>query len=109
MNPTEPLAPDGTGHAVTKTTLLVQVAGIQGTAQALAGFPRTPHEAALSVPCSQCEMVPGVPCQRHPDGCHLARFCTAYKEHRLTAAEVTAVFDSAPVIANYVVITGGVS
>lgn len=62
------------------------------------------HSAALEVQCPMCWAAPGTPCQRHPDGCHIARYCRAYTERRLTVSEATAVFDAAPVIANWIVI-----
>ena len=65
------------------------------------------HDAALKVICPQCLAQPGIACLPVPRraGHHIARYSRAYANDRITAAEATAVFDAAPVIANWAVVT----
>ncbi len=62
------------------------------------------HDAALMVLCPMCWASPGTVCQRHPAGCHVARYAHAVNKGQLTAGELAAVLDGLDVITSWTVI-----
>jgi hypothetical protein len=61
----------------------------------------TAVQAARNRQCPLCEVAPGTPCQRKPQGDHLARYLDAYTAGQLTREYLAAVLAELVVIARW--------
>jgi hypothetical protein len=88
-----------------KTTVAIhpQPAGVwpHGEPQSVRDCAPEPVAAARLLPCSLCWAPAGAPCQRAPEGDHLARYLDAYRNGRISRPDMTAVFAAAEVITTY--------
>ena len=67
----------------------------------------SPAQAARARQCPLCWAQSGTPCQRKPEGDHLARYLDAYTAGQCSRAYLTMVLAELVVIAPSVVIPGG--
>lgn len=65
--------------------------------------------AARLCPCAVCWAGAGVPCQRHPEGDHLARYLGAHADGRITRAALAAVISGLDVITRYRIVLAEVA
>jgi hypothetical protein len=72
-------------------------------------IPRAPTapEAARARHCPLCQTPPGTPCQRKPQGDHLARYLDAYAAGQLTREYLAAVLDELVVITRWGIVEDG--
>jgi hypothetical protein len=66
-------------------------------------------QAARARQCPLCWAQAGTPCQRKPEGDHLARFLDAYTAGKLSRAYLTMVLAELVVITHSTIIRGGAS
>ena len=67
----------------------------------------TPTREARARQCPLCQAPGGTPCQRKPDGDHLARYLDAYTAGQLTRAYLAMVLGELVVFTRSAIVPGG--